>query len=210
MTRRPPSRRRILASASALGLAAFAGCLDGRFVGGEPDADSADRAETDDGDSDTDDNSDDGDRPDDDSEHDSNDTTESVHADYETTRVRVVTLDGEELGSVTAAIADTNARRELGLSDTESLPEDRGMLFVYDELQTDRTYVMRHMDFGIDIVYADSEGVITKICHEPAPEPGEDGENQTCTGDGQYVLEVNYEWTADRGVETGDELAFEL
>jgi uncharacterized membrane protein (UPF0127 family) len=136
-------------------------------------------------------------------------TPAPVHQSYDTTVVTVERPSGEELGSVTAAIADTPDLRYLGLSDTESLPEDRGMLFVYDEVG-DHTFVMREMDFAIDIVYADDEGVITTIHHAPAPGPDEDGSDQQYPGRGQYVLEVNYDWTTDRGVEEGDVLNFEL
>ncbi|WP_415379831.1 DUF192 domain-containing protein [Halosimplex sp. TS25] len=128
---------------------------------------------------------------------------------YETTEVRVTTPEGEQLGSVSAAIADTGDLRYTGLSDTESLPEDRGMLFVYDEVG-DHTYVMREMDFGLDIVYADDEGEITRIHHAPAPGPDEDGGDQTYPGRGQYVLEVNEGWTTERDVAEGDVLEFEL
>lgn len=133
------------------------------------------------------------------------DDAASIHADYETTEVTVSTTAGEELGSVTAAIADTRDLRRLGLSDTEHLPEDRGMLFIFDGV-ADRTFVMREMDFGIDIVYAEADGAITSIHHAPAPEPDEDGENQEYPGRGRYVLEVSLDWTTDRGVETGNVL----
>jgi len=136
-------------------------------------------------------------------------TPEPVHESYETTEVGVVSEDGSDLGSVTAAVADTQPLRVLGLSDTESLPEDRGMLFVYESV-ADRTFVMRRMDFGIDIVYADSAGTVTKIHHAPAPGPDEDGNDQRYPGRGQYVLEVNYEWTTRHGVEAGDRLEFDL
>ena len=136
-------------------------------------------------------------------------TPVEVHEDYEATEVTVRSSDGEELGSVTAAIADTSDLRYLGLSDTEYLPEDRGMLFVFDEVQ-ELTFVMREMDFPIDIVYADDEGVITKIHHARAPGPDEDGNDLQFPGRGKYVLEVNHHWTTDRGVEEGDILEFEL
>jgi len=132
-----------------------------------------------------------------------------IHRDYETTEVRVRTPDGETLGSVTAAIADTWELRVRGLSDTESLPADRGMLFVYETV-SDRKFVMREMDFGIDIVYADADGAITRIHHAPEPGPNEDGEDQRYPGRGQYVLEVGYRWTAERGIAEGDRLAFTL
>ena len=131
-----------------------------------------------------------------------------VHASYETTRVRVETESGDLLGSVTAAIADTPDLRYTGLSDTESLPEDRGMLFVYEEV-SGHTYVMREMDFGLDIIYADEEGAITTIHHAPAPGPNEDGDDQRYPGRGQYVLEVNNGWTTERGVTAGDLLVID-
>ncbi|MFC7135247.1 MULTISPECIES: DUF192 domain-containing protein [Salinibaculum] len=136
-------------------------------------------------------------------------TAEPVHAGYEATEVEVQTPGGRVLGSITAAIADTGQLRYTGLSDTAALPEDRGMLFVYSAV-ADRTFVMREMDFGIDIVYADAEGVITRIHHAPAPGPNEDGDDQHYPGRGQYVLEVNEHWTTERGIEAGDVLAFSL
>ncbi|WP_436910952.1 DUF192 domain-containing protein [Halosimplex marinum] len=136
-------------------------------------------------------------------------TRDAVFPEYETTGVRVTTPGGERLGSVTAAVADTGDLRFKGLSDTESLPTDMGMLFVYDEVGS-HTYVMRDMDFGLDIVYADGGGAITEIHHAPEPGPNEDGEDQEYPGRGQYVLEVNKGWTTERGVEVGDVLRFEL
>ena len=131
-----------------------------------------------------------------------------IHRSYETTRVRVESERGAVLGAVTAAIADTPDLRYTGLSETDSLAENRGMLFVYESV-SDHTYVMRGMEFGLDIVYADDEGTITTIHHAPAPGPGEDGEDQHYPGRGQYVLEVTKGWTAERGVTVGDRLVFD-
>ncbi len=135
---------------------------------------------------------------------------DSTHDDYEHTSVTVHDGEtGEELGRVEAAIADTFSTRYLGLSATDSLPEDRGMLFVHDS-PGEYTYVMRDMSFGIDIVFVDPDGTITTIHEAPRPGPGEDGNEQEYPGTGQYVLEVNKGWTADRGVGVGDEVRFEL
>ncbi|QSG07265.1 DUF192 domain-containing protein [Halapricum desulfuricans] len=133
----------------------------------------------------------------------------TIHERYETTTVRALTPDDEVLGTVTAAVADTPELRYRGLSDTEDLPTDRGMLFVFESID-DRSFVMRRMDFGIDVVYADGKGTITTIRHAPEPGPDEDGSDQRYPGRGQYVLEVVYGWTIDRGVEPGDRLSFEL
>jgi len=133
---------------------------------------------------------------------------EALFPDYETTEVRVERPDGEELGSVTAAIAETSDEWSLGLSDTDSLPEDWGMLFVSGSM-SDLTFWMKDMDFGLDIVFVDDEKRITGIHHAPAPGPEEDGTDQRYSGRGQYVLEVNYEWTERHGVTEGDVLQFE-
>jgi uncharacterized membrane protein (UPF0127 family) len=130
-------------------------------------------------------------------------------AGYDTTEVRATTPGGERLGRVRAAVSDTSDLRYTGLSKVEHLPEDWGMLFVYDSVGG-HTYVMRDMDFGLDIVYADDRGVITEVHHAPAPGPDEDGESQQYPGTGQYVFEVNEGWTTEHGVETGDVLRFEL
>ncbi|WP_338016484.1 DUF192 domain-containing protein [Natrialba swarupiae] len=126
---------------------------------------------------------------------------------YGSTEVRVPTPGGEKLGSVSAAVADTPERKQLGPSDTESLPETCAMLFVYDDVG-ERTFVMPEMSFGIDIVFADDEGVITEVHHAPEPGPDEDGLEHTSPGRGQYVLETVCEWTADPDVEEGDVLRF--
>jgi len=196
---RPISRRQYLASV-AVGTAGLAGCSS-----------DAEESTPDDSEADTSDS-----EPADTSvleceapEQPAPDTSAGIHEEYDKTVVTVQSTDCETLGSVTAAIADTGDLRYTGLSDTESLPDNRGMLFVFDE-QQDLTFVMREMDFPIDIVYADGDGVITSIHHAEAPGPDEDGENLRYPGRGQYVLEVTRDWTTDRGVEAGDRLFFGL
>ncbi|MFP8951558.1 DUF192 domain-containing protein [Natrialbaceae archaeon A-arb3/5] len=186
-------RRTVLTGlAATLGSIGLAGCTDDTDTDGDDELTNG---------SDSSDNS------------DSNDDGLSgeVHEEYESTDVSVMTPDGEELGNVTAAIVDTPERRRVGLSETDELPEDRGMLFVYDEVD-DRTFGMPNMSFGIDIVYADDEGVITEIHHAPQPDPDEDGTEpeHVYPGRGQYVLEVVYEWTDEHDVEEGDVLEFDL
>ncbi len=199
------SRRRWLRGACGLavgGLAGVGGCL-----GRDGDGSTGDDSGADGSGDETNDSSDETATGDDETAT-GDDETDAIHAGYETRAVRVETADGDRLGSVTAAVADTPELRYTGLSDTESLPDDRGMLFVHESVG-DRTYVMRRMAFGIDIVYADADGVITEIHHAPAPEPDEDGSSQGYPGRGKYVLEVGYRWTAERGVSAGDVLRFE-
>jgi hypothetical protein len=122
---------------------------------------------------------------------------------YDHVTVTVYDANGTVLGEVRAAVADTPEKRYTGLSDTEVLPEDGGMLFTYDS-EGNHTYVMREMDFGLDIVYVGSDGTIRTIHHAPEPPEGEDGNDYRYPGRGQYVLEVNLNWTTRNGVEEGD------
>jgi uncharacterized membrane protein (UPF0127 family) len=119
--------------------------------------------------------------------------------EYEETTVTVQSTNGTELGSVDVQIADTRAKRQIGLSRTDSLDPDMGMLFVHDE-SGEKSYVMRNMSFGIDIIFIDSEGAITEI-HAARPPPEDD---PPYTGRGLYVLEVPRGWTAERGIEPGN------
>jgi len=125
--------------------------------------------------------------------------------EYETTEVRIETEAGDELATVTADIADTPELHETGLSETESLPDDRGMLFVFDEVE-DHNVIMGDMDFGIDIIFADEDGSINTIEHAEAPDPDESGfePDHMHLGIGKYILEVNKNWTEEHEVDQGD------
>jgi uncharacterized membrane protein (UPF0127 family) len=106
------------------------------------------------------------------------------------------------LGTVEVRIADTHRKKVIGLSATESLPNVSGMLFVYEEAST-QTFVMRKMDYPLDIVFIGADGRINSIKSAPAPGPGEDGEDIRRTGYGKYVLEVPRGWMERHGIHAG-------
>ena len=121
---------------------------------------------------------------------------------YDTATVEAVDGEtGESLATVEARVADGFVKRYVGLSATEDLDDDEGMLFVHDE-SAERAYVMRDMAFALDIVFVDANGTVTTV-HEAAPE------SQQLTryeGTGRYVLEVPRGWSDRHGVEPGDRL----
>ncbi|WP_324663656.1 DUF192 domain-containing protein [Haloarcula sediminis] len=118
-------------------------------------------------------------------------------------RTAVAACDGPRtLGTVDVRISDTVEQRRLGLSDTESLGPDEGMLFVHGE-EAVQTYVMRDMDFALDIIYIDANRTITTIHHAPPPPEGE-SYSERYSGRAKYVLEVNRGWTNRTGVSVGD------
>jgi uncharacterized membrane protein (UPF0127 family) len=133
------------------------------------------------------------------------------YAEYDTTIVEVTDNSGAVLGKVKAAVAHPGEQWTLGLGAAESMPENGGMLFESDA-ENDETFWMRGMNFGLDIVYVDADRTITSIHH--APKPAEEdtgtGKQYQFSGRGQYVFEVNYNWTTERGISPGDTLNFEL
>ena len=125
--------------------------------------------------------------------------------EYDRTTVTAVDAEsGADLASVQVRIADTQGKRYTGLSDTESLGENEGMLFVHDE-EGEYAYVMREMAFPLDIVFVDANGTVTRIHHAELPAEGTTDLTRY-PGRGKYVLEVPYGYTDDNGIEVGDRL----
>jgi len=120
-----------------------------------------------------------------------------------------VIYDGDKrVATVDLEIADDQDERWEGLSTHDSLADDEGMLFVYDE-PGNHTFVMRQMDFGIDIIYVDANGCITSVNPAPEPGPNETGSNQEYPGYGQYVIEVPIGLASENGIAAGDPVRIE-
>ncbi|EMA44162.1 DUF192 domain-containing protein [Halococcus saccharolyticus] len=122
--------------------------------------------------------------------------------DYERAEVTITNNCSQTLGTVDVRIADTYQQKYTGLSNTSSLANGSGMLFTYEE-SSEHTYVMREMDFPLDIVFIGADGRINAIESAPAPGPNENGENIQRTGRGQYILEVPRGWMASHGIHVG-------
>jgi len=120
---------------------------------------------------------------------------------------RTVTLHdaetGERLATVDVRLADTGEKRYTGLSDTEALGSDEGMLFVHPA-EGNYTYVMRRMAFPLDIVFVSDAGNVTTIHHAPLPSTDDSGDLLPYRGYGRYVLEVPLDYTTEHDVEVGD------
>lgn len=115
----------------------------------------------------------------------------------------VAGADGTQKALFDIEIAASGADRSRGLMYRTDLPEDRGMLFVFDE-EGPRSFWMRDTPTPLDIIFADSVGVIVRIARQTVPYstiPIRSG------GPSQYVLEVHAETTERLGIVAGDRLA---
>ncbi|GAB7018710.1 DUF192 domain-containing protein [Halostagnicola bangensis] len=122
--------------------------------------------------------------------------------------VTITDESGEPRATVDTEVADTWEERYTGLSDHDSLEGDEGMLFVH-ERESEQTYVMREMDFDIDILFVDSDGEITTIHEAQSPAGNEDGEDLEYSGQAQWVLEVRSGYADEHGIGVGDDIDIE-
>lgn len=122
--------------------------------------------------------------------------------EYDRTTVTIAS-EGEVVTEVEVRVADTYEKRYTGLSDTESLGPNEGMLFVHDD-ESQYAYVMRDMDFPLDILFVAENGTITRIHHAELEPNASEGGLTRYRGVGKYVLEVPYGYTNETGVEEGD------
>ena len=91
---------------------------------------------------------------------------------------------------LTAEIADTPQAKENGLMFRDSLAEDRGMLFVYEESQK-ATFWMRNTRIPLSIAFIDSAGSILEI--KPMY-PMDETIVPSSSDQVAYALEVNQGW----------------
>jgi len=126
-------------------------------------------------------------------------------SNYDTATVVLLDANGTELATVDAWVADTFPKRYTGLSDTTALEAGQGMLFVHDR-EGNHAYVMRDMEFPLDMVFIDADGTITTIHHAPLES---DGDLTRYAGRAKYVLEVPMGYTNETDVDVGDRVRIE-
>ena len=106
------------------------------------------------------------------------------------------------LAQVELQISDTMTTRYIGLSQTNFLDENQGMLFVHP-IETNHIYVMRNMQFPIDIIFIDSHGTIVSIHHAYPELPP----YTTYEGVSKWVIELPHNWTLDHNISVGDSVS---
>jgi uncharacterized membrane protein (UPF0127 family) len=100
---------------------------------------------------------------------------------------------------LTAEIADTPQASENGLMFRDSLPEDRGMLFIFEKPEK-ASFWMRNTKIPLSIAFIDSTGKILEIkSMNPLDETLVFSNSDQVT----YALEVNQGWFARHGLSSG-------
>jgi len=102
-------------------------------------------------------------------------------------------------------VADDPAERKKGLSGRERLPEDAGLLFVFEQAGQ-HCFWMKDMRFSIDMLWLDAQKRVIKIQEAVAPETYP---NSFCPDEpAKYVIELNAGVAGQADIVTGSNLQF--
>lgn len=111
-------------------------------------------------------------------------------------QLSTIQVDGHELQ---VELARTHAEQSEGLMHRDSMPDDQGMLFIYDDVRK-RSFWMKNTRIPLSIAYIDRDGVIVHMA-----------DMTPFSADGvpslypvKYALEVNQGWFAAHEVDKGD------
>lgn len=98
----------------------------------------------------------------------------------------------------TLEVADRTDTRSYGLMRRDSLPEDRGMIFVFDK-EEPRGFWMKNCRFPLDILFLDAGGKVISVKQMKAY----DLSSTTSDGAAQYAIELNKGAAEGAGVKAG-------
>jgi hypothetical protein len=115
---------------------------------------------------------------------------------------RVVFETPEGRYAVTAELADTPAERARGLMHRSALPDDRGMLFLFDVEGTQRFYMLNTL-IPLDLVSIRDGRVVAIQRMEPCDEPVTCTEPLTTTPVIDAAVEVGAGTAAREGIAVG-------
>jgi len=115
-----------------------------------------------------------------------------------------VTVRGQ---SWVVELADTADLRYKGLSDRESLPAGRGMLFIFPYPQR-LDFCMRQCLIPLDIAFIDSDMRVVRMCTMEVEPYGLHKKEYSSEVPAQYALEVPKGALAAAGVQVGDLVEF--
>ena len=115
--------------------------------------------------------------------------------------LRTIELDVAGKAKLQTWVADDPNSRELGLMHVTSMPEDRGMIFVYPTAGR-RSFWMRNTKIPLSLAYIAADGTIDQIL-DMQPMTTKSHPSQSLI---RLVLEVNQGWFQRHGVQVGDKI----
>lgn len=109
---------------------------------------------------------------------------------------------GDTIKHLQLEIADDDYQRETGLMYRESMEEDQGMLFIFEN-EEPRGFYMKNTNIPLDLIFLDSKNKIVSISKNAKPKSMETIPSEVPA---QYVLEVNAGLADEWNLSIGDSL----
>ena len=107
---------------------------------------------------------------------------------------------------IKAEVAGTEASREKGLMFRKRLPDDAGMLFVFNQ-EGVYSFWMKNTRFAIDIIWISRDQKVNYIINNALPCAG-NCQSLTPSANALYVLEVNSGFVKKNNIKIGDRVDF--
>ncbi|MBS3073357.1 DUF192 domain-containing protein [Candidatus Pacearchaeota archaeon] len=96
----------------------------------------------------------------------------------------------KQILEIKAEVADTIWKQAIGLMNRTNLPEDQGMLFIFDS-ERKREFWMKNTIIPLDMIFLDKDFKIVNIIKNAQPCKSLDCEFYSSTGPARYVIEIN-------------------
>lgn len=106
--------------------------------------------------------------------------------DY-TRDLRFLNEDGDMISEIRVAVVDTDEKRNMGLMDVRIMPENRGMLFIFEK-EAPLGFWMANTPLSLDIIYVNAHKEIVTIHTNTSPLSEK---KFYSSSDSMYAIEVN-------------------
>lgn len=118
--------------------------------------------------------------------------------------VSFLSADGATLSTIEVAVADEENERNQGLMDVRDLPQDKGMLFIFEESEP-RSFWMANTPLALDIIFVNEDYEIVRIHHSTKPFSEKNFESEKPA---KYVIETNAGFTISHDIKEGMKVSF--
>ncbi len=108
--------------------------------------------------------------------------------------------------TIGVAVADEANERNEGLMDVNSLPEDKGMLFIFEK-QQELSFWMANTPLPLDIIFVNKDKQIVRIHHSTPPFTEK---NFSSDKPALYAIETNGGFSVAHDIQEGMSVNFQM
>ena len=119
-------------------------------------------------------------------------------------KVTILTKSGRE-AAFQVEVADTPAKRTMGLQYRKDLGRDRGMIFLFPS-EAPQAFWMKNTPIPLDMIFINRERRIVGIVEQTIPYSLD---SRSVGAPSQFVLEINGGLAKRHGIQTGDSVRFQ-